>query len=279
MKLKFYIPVIGLTVLSVVTHACINNYVLELGSDGLDQQTAQNQLAQGDFPKSKSVEDLNDYGVLLIYAHQFDQAIQIFQRIEKLHPNLAKTAANLGTAYELAGQSEKAKYWIEQGIQRDPNIHQGSEWIHVKILDAKIQQQKDSTWIQRHDVLGLDFGQAAEPKAKVKTVQFQHKHYDLDKILLHSQTQMDQRLRFVDHDPISAEIIFNMANIEMLNYNLADDTVDLLYRRAQDIGYHNPKLIEARLDYFQQSKLFRFKAFFVNIYQKFKILIIQSLAR
>ncbi|CAM9188565.1 tetratricopeptide repeat protein [Acinetobacter bereziniae] len=279
MKLKFYIPVIGLTVLSVVTHACINNYVLELGSDGLDQQTAQNQLAQGDFPKSKSVEDLNDYGVLLIYAHQFDQAIQIFQRIEKLHPNLAKTAANLGTAYELAGQSEKAKYWIEQGIQRDPNIHQGSEWIHVKILDAKIQQQKDSTWIQRHDVLGLDFGQAAEPKAKVKTVQFQHKHYDLDKILLHSQTQMDQRLRFVDHDPISAEIIFNMANIEMLNYNLADDTVDLLYRRAQDIGYHNPKLIEARLDYFQQSKLFRFKAFFVNIYQTFKILIIQSLAR
>ncbi|WP_335954358.1 tetratricopeptide repeat protein [Acinetobacter guillouiae] len=274
MKLKFYIPVIGLSVLSVASHACINNYVLELGSNGLDLQTAQNQLAQGDFPKSKSIEDLNDYGVLLIYAHQFDQAIQIFQRIEKSHPNLAKTAANLGTAYELAGQSEKAKYWIEQGIQRDPNIHQGSEWIHVKILDAKIQQQKDSTWIQNHDVLGLDFGQAVEPKAKVKTVQFQKQHYDLDKILLHSQTQMDQRLRFVKRDPISAQIIFNMANIEMLNYNLADKTVDLLYRRAQDIGYLNPKLIESRLDYFQHSKWFRFKAFFVNIYQTFKNLIV-----
>lgn len=274
MKLKFYIPVIGLSVISVTAHACINNYALELGSGGLTQQTAQNQLAQGDFPKSKSVEDLNDYGVLLIYAHQFDQAIKIFQDIEKSHPNLAKTAANLGTAYELAGQSEKAKYWIEQGIQRDPNIHRGSEWIHVKILDAKIQQQKDSTWIQRHDVLGLDFGQAAEPKAKVKTVQFQHKHYDLDQILLHSQTQMDQRLRFVKRDPISAQIIFNMANIEMLNYNLADKTVDLLYRRAQDIGYHNPKLIESRLDYFQHSKWFRFKAFFVNAYQTFKNLIV-----
>ncbi|MFW1966698.1 tetratricopeptide repeat protein [Acinetobacter guillouiae] len=277
MKLKFYIPVIGLSVISVTAHACINNYALELGSGGLTQQTAQKQLAQGDFPKSKSVEDLNDYGVLLIYAHQFDQAIKIFQHIEKSHPNLAKTAANLGTAYELAGQSEKAKYWIEQGMQRDPNIHRGSEWIHVKILDAKIQQQKNSTWIQRHDVLGLDFGQAAEPKAKVKTVQFQHKHYDLDQILLHSQTQMDQRLRFTKRDPISAQIIFNMANIEMLNYNLVDDTVDLLYRRAQDIGYHNPKLIEARLDYFQQSKWFRFRAFFVNIYQTFKNLIVWSL--
>ncbi|MGO3383891.1 MAG: tetratricopeptide repeat protein [Acinetobacter guillouiae] len=278
MKLKFYIPVIGLSVLSVASHACINNYVLELGSNGLDLQTAQNQLAQGDFPKSKSIEDLNDYGVLLIYAHQFDQAIQIFQRIEKSHPNLAKTAANLGTAYELAGQSEKAKYWIEQGMQRDPNIHHGSEWIHVKILDAKIQQQKNSAWIQNHDVLGLDFGQAVEPKAKVKTVQFQKQHYDLDKILLHSQTQMDQRLRFVKRDPISAQIIFNMANIEMLNYNLTDDTVELLYRRAQDIGYHNPKLIEARLDYFQHSKWFRFKAFFINAYQIFKNIIVWSLA-
>lgn len=277
MKLKFYIPVIGLSVISVATHACINTYALELGYGGLDQETAQKQLAQGHLPKTKSVEDLNDYGVLLIYAHQYDQAIQIYKQIEKLHPNLAKTAANLGTAYELAGQSEKAKYWIEQGMQRDPNIHQGSEWIHVKILDAKIQQQKDSIWIQSHDVLGLDFGQAVEPKAKVKTVQFQHKHYDLDKILLHSQIQMDQRLKFLDRDPISAQIIFNMANIEMLNYNLADKTVDLLYRRAQDIGFHNPKLIESRLEYFQHSKWFRFKAFFVNIYQTFKNLIVWSL--
>jgi len=60
----------------------------------------------------------------------------------------------------------------------------------------------------------------------------------------------------------------------MLNYNLVDDTVNLLYRCAQDIGYHNLKLIEARLDYFQHSKWFRFKAFFVNIYQTFKNLIV-----
>ncbi|KEC82747.1 MULTISPECIES: hypothetical protein [Acinetobacter] len=64
----------------------------------------------------------------------------------------------------------------------------------------------------------------------------------------------------------------------MLNYNLVDDTVDLLYRRAQDIGYHNPKLIETRLDYFQHSKWFHFKAFFVNAYQTFKNLIVWSLA-
>lgn len=65
----------------------------------------------------------------------------------------------------------------------------------------------------------------------------------------------------------------------MLNYNLADKTVDLLYRRVQDIGYLNPKLIESRLYYFQHSKWFCFKAFFVNIYQTFKNLIVLSLAR
>lgn len=41
MKLKFYIPVIGLSVISVTAHACINTYAFELGYGGLDQKTAQ----------------------------------------------------------------------------------------------------------------------------------------------------------------------------------------------------------------------------------------------
>lgn len=45
MKLKFYIPVIGLSVMSVATHGCINTYAFELGYGGLDQKAAQNQLA------------------------------------------------------------------------------------------------------------------------------------------------------------------------------------------------------------------------------------------
>lgn len=197
---------------------------------------------------------------------------RFFKKLERQHPNLAKTAANLGTAYELSGDLEKAKYWIAQGMKRDANIHQGSEWIHLKILDAQIQHKKDSKWIKTHDVLGLDFGTSVVPHAKVKEIVFQNKHYDLDQILIDSEIQMDQRLKFVNHDPISAQIVFNMANIELAKYNTDDYTIDILYDRAKSLGYSNPQLLEKRKDYFLHSKWFRIKAFAFNLWQQFKTL-------
>ena len=249
--------------------ACINSYAFEMGASAITQEYAEEKLEETK-AKIKTVEELNDYGVLLIFAHRYNDAIKMFKQLEKQHPNLAKTAANLGTAYELSGDLEKAKYWIAQGMQRDANIHQGSEWIHLKILDAQIQQKKDSKWIQTHDVLGLDFGTSTVPKAKVQEIVFQNKHYDLDKILLDSEIQMDQRLRFVKHDPISAQIVFNMANIELTKYNTDDYTVDILYDRAKDLGYSNPQLLEKRKDYFLHSKWFQFKAFVFQLWQHLK---------
>ncbi len=253
------------------TFACINSYAFDLGQGGIEQKYAEKRLKETKL-NIKTDEELNDYGVLLIYAHHYDEAIKIFKQLEKQHPNLAKTAANLGTAYELSGDLDKAKYWITQGMKRDADIHQGSEWIHLKILDAQIQQKKDPKWIQTHDVLGLDFGTSTVPHAKVKEIVFQNKHYDLNKILNDSEIQMDQRLKFVNHDPVSAQIVFNMANIEVVNYNTDDYTVDILYDRAKSLGYSNTQLLEKRKDYFLHSKWFRFKAFAFNLWQQFKTL-------
>jgi len=49
---------------------------------------------------------------------------------------------DLGTAYELAGKNEPALRWIREGLRRNPNSHKGTEWLHVKILEAKIEQEK-----------------------------------------------------------------------------------------------------------------------------------------
>ncbi|QIO07041.1 tetratricopeptide repeat protein [Acinetobacter shaoyimingii] len=238
--------------------ACINTYVFDLGSEGLSKQQALDKIKERS-KKFKTHEELNDYGVLLIYAHQYDKAIQTFKSIENSHPNLAKTAANLGTAYELKGDSVKAKYWIQQGMKRDPNIHQGSEWIHVKILDAQLNQQKDKTWIQKNDVLGLDFGKDVAPKAKVKTIKFENHSYNLEKILVHSEIQMDQRLRFVNQDPIAAQIVFNMGNIEA--YLMQNDlqTITSLFDVADMSGYADPDFLRKRVNYLNTSKWYAFK--------------------
>jgi len=82
--------------------------------------------------------------------------------------------------------------------------------------------------------------------------------------------QMDQRLRFVDHDPISAQVVFNMANIELVNYNTDDSTVTLLYDRAKNLGFKDSQLLEKRKNYFLYSKWFRFKAFFFKFWRHVK---------
>ena len=74
-------------------------------------------------------------------------------------------------------------------MKRDPKIHGGSEWIHLKIIDAEIQQKTNSKWIEENNVLGLDFGKQAVPVAHVTTIKFNQKNYDLTTILAHSIEQ------------------------------------------------------------------------------------------
>lgn len=256
-----------------ISNACINTYVFDLGRAGIDKKTALEKLKNSN-KKPKTYKEMNDYGVLLIYAHQYDSAIKIFKEIEKTHPLLAKTAANLGTAYELKGDLKKATYWIAEGIKRDSNIHEGSEWIHLKILDAQMEQQKNPNWIRSNDVLGLDFGDRAAPQLKVKMIEFNQQNYNLEKILAHSKIQMDQRLRFVEKDPITAQIVFNMANIEVIQMSREEDAAPVLYSTASHLGYSHPKLLEMRKNYILTSKWYAFKRFFAEITHFFRHLMI-----
>lgn len=252
-------------------YACINSYAFDLGhSHEISDIDAEEALKQIN-PKTifkQPYQQINDYGVYLIYTKQYQKAIQTLERLEKMHPNLAKTAANLGTAYELNGQPEQAKIWIEKGIRLDPKIHEGSEWIHVKILDAQIQQKKNSKWIQQHDVLGLDFGREARPIANIKKAVYLDQKYNLNTVLQHSKIQMNQRLRFVSQDPLSAQILFNMANIEVYQLNNEEWVSETLYDMAQNLGYVDVALLKQRRDYVQNSTWFAWKSNMMDVFRQ-----------
>lgn len=91
-----------------------------------------------------------------IRSHQYLGAIEILNSVEQEVPGLYATATNLGTAYELAGQIEKAHHWIAKGIERNPKAHQGTEWVHLAILDAKLELKANPEWLEAHNVINLD---------------------------------------------------------------------------------------------------------------------------
>src|SRR5437868_3198766 len=101
----------------------------------------------------------------LASAGKFDADIALLEDAEKKIPGDALIASALGTAFELKGQLGDALDWIREGIKRDAGAHKGSEWLHARILEAKLALAKDPKWFDKHNVLGLDFGKDEVPVA------------------------------------------------------------------------------------------------------------------
>ena len=68
-----------------------------------------------------------------------------------------------GSSVQHIGDNEQALHWISEGIRLNKDSHWGTEWLHVKILEAKIAAAKDPEWIKTHSVLELDFGKGEVP--------------------------------------------------------------------------------------------------------------------
>lgn len=106
------------------------------------------------YESTNSIEYLSDYAASLIYLREYDEAKKIYFFIENMNPNLYTTASNLGTLYELVGTADSALIWIKKSVKLNPNSHEGSEWIHIKILEFKITNSQNFD----KSILGLDFG-------------------------------------------------------------------------------------------------------------------------
>ncbi|WP_394539532.1 tetratricopeptide repeat protein [Lysobacter enzymogenes] len=180
--------------------------------------------------------NLNDLGVLLVRQGKPIAAAELFVAIEKLHPGHAATAANLGTALELMGRDQAALRWIRMGIERDDNEHARSEWLHVRILEAKIAAAREPGWLQRHSILGLQFGPALVPPFPTRLPPGNAGSTligaDLDSSLSY---QLHERVQFVKPpDPVVASLFRDWAALHLSGG--AMENADALYELAFRYG-------------------------------------------
>lgn len=116
-----------------------------------------------DAKATPDLERLTKLAILLIYQGQHAQSARLLLSIERRWPGHHETAANLGTALELAGHDAPALAWIRLGIRRNPAEHFRSEWLHVRILESKLASVNDPTRLTRQSIAGLQFGDATVP--------------------------------------------------------------------------------------------------------------------
>ncbi|MNJ91774.1 Tetratricopeptide repeat protein [compost metagenome] len=119
---------------------------------------------------------LSDYGLYLVKAGKVKEALVLFEALAKAYPNEYSIIANLGTTYELSGNNEKALEYIRKGLKLNPNSHAGSEWIHVKLLLAKIELAKNPDYLTKNTILNLTPQQeASETIRKQLYIQLQER--------------------------------------------------------------------------------------------------------
>lgn len=149
---------------------------------------------EADPAKYDSFADRNDYGAALLFAGRYTDAVEILVLLEKDHPGQYATAANLGTAYELVGEVTQALAWIKQGIVRNAGSHDGTEWLHVAILEAKENLQHDPKWLEKHSV--LEGNEERSRAVKEKALEY----------------QLNERLYFIhENDPIMCDLFYQAA--------------------------------------------------------------------
>lgn len=170
---------------------------------------------------------------------KYASAKRIFLEIEADQPNTYVIAANLGTVYELLGQTDSALFWLKRAVNLRPESHYGSEWIHIKILQAKLSASNNNDQLRAMDILGLDFGNEQQP--------IPPEGYHVKSLFKELRYQLGERMSFVQEpDPIVAQMLFASGNCAALEL---DPSIALAtYRLAQKYGYDG-ELIGSRIEY------------------------------
>ena len=116
-----------------------------LATSGTQYAIERNIALKGD----TAMERRNNVAVDMIYRGRIPEAIEALKELEAEQPGDYVTAANLGTAYELAGKNEDALHWIKEAIRRNKDSHWKTEWLHVDILEAKLKAANDPEFFKR----------------------------------------------------------------------------------------------------------------------------------
>jgi tetratricopeptide (TPR) repeat protein len=199
----------------------------DLQGEGLEMEAA--------LRGATNFNDRSDYSIALMYLGRSQEAVALLQTLEKEQPGKYFIAANLGTACELAGNNEEAARWIAEGIRRNPKSHEGTEWLHLKVLEAKIAQQKDSNYFKTHTVLNL-----TPQEIRGNTLLGEEKLHpaEMEEAIQH---QLTERMQFVKPpDPAVASLLFDYAAIEAATRTL--ESAKEILRLAVSYGYPSEKV-------------------------------------
>lgn len=208
------------------------------------------KYSAGVVERAKAVGDfqsLNDLAATTLRLGRADAAERLLLAMEKRWPGRYETATNLGTAYELLGRDEEALRWIREGIARNADSHWGTEWLHARILEAKVAAAGKPLDPAR-SLLDLDFGPDAVPVVPVDLPAGNDgRPVTLWGLAQGLRIQLMERTGLVPPpDPVVASLMNDLATLELAAGTA--ENAGLVYDLAADYGAPRSRLMATRLE-------------------------------
>jgi tetratricopeptide (TPR) repeat protein len=200
------------------------------------------------YDHSNPVGEANDKAVQTLLLGNASKAVEMLEKIEHENPGFYYTAANLGTAYELAGNDSKALEWILEGIRRNPESHMKTEWLHARILEAKIKLQEQPDWFKTTTITMIELDRINEADYEISTAQGIQNMGDV-RFALYEQLSV-RMLLVKPRDGIVAQLLIELAHLEhilgfqestigilnlAINYGESEATVSALRKKAESV--------------------------------------------
>jgi tetratricopeptide (TPR) repeat protein len=203
---------------------------------------------------AEDFKDRNDYAVALMYRGRNDEAVKLLTELEAEQPGQYYVAANLGTAYELAGNDSEALRWVNEGIRRNPKAHRGTEWLHAKILEIKLAAAKSPVYFQHHSVLDQ------QPETVGAGIKVGDRLLSPGAVTGALYYQLEERMKFVKPtDPIVAGLLYDFAVLEAVTSSM--EAAKHLLKLAEEYGYPAAKVAALERDFNRRLASHRFNKY------------------
>lgn len=261
--LPLMIFTLALTPLKVAL-ACVDNflwspkrfwtidYQLELIQKSI--ATTPAQLYEEQYKHLEVSEDLTQEKEKLamkeLLTGDVQKAVTMFLDLENSNPEYA-FAASLGTAYELSGDNQNALKWIKEGVKKNPASHYGTEWLHVAILEAKINLEKDPGYYAEKSVLDMPKKLPADPDDIFAN--FNGQNFNRMQVETALAYQLYERTLFVKpEDVVVADLLYSLSRISG-NKNDFKSAFAFL-RLAKEYGFKDEKRWKDSLSCFKEKQ-------------------------
>ena len=94
---------------------------------------------------STNFNDRSDYSIALMYLFTEAKRQLNFFRYWKKNSRATTSSPRIRNGLHSSDNNEEAARWIAEGIRRNPESHEGTEWLHLKILRQKSRRKRTLT--------------------------------------------------------------------------------------------------------------------------------------